>query len=118
MAKLSTRMLPQRATISRLTRASDGRGGYPETLEPVAEKVPCRLAGASLRPYSGIDGQLSAEITRSLYVMPEVDIRAQDVIAVAGVSARLVVQAADPQADGAYRKCLVTEEQPDNLVSE
>lgn len=117
MPQLSDRMLPQRATVWRIGRTPNGRGGYAEVLESVATKVPCRLAGASLSRMIEVDGQMVAEPTRACYFRLGTDVRAQDVLTIVGIAGRLIVQAADPQADGVYLKCLVTEEQPDPLAT-
>lgn len=108
---LSDRMLPQRVRIERVgDREKDGRGGFRETLAPVAEAQRCRLKGASLRTFVDADGQLVSEIQIEAYFEPGADVRAHDVLTLAG-GRRLIVHSADDQADGVYRKAFLTEEQ-------
>lgn len=111
MPALSARMLPQRVKIERPGRTSDGKGGYPETLETVAQAQRCRLKGAALRTFVDTDGQLVSEVQIEAYFDLGADVRPHDTLTLQGSGRRLTVHSADDQADGVYRKAFLTEEQ-------
>lgn len=96
------------ATIRRTIAVRDDEGGRTHS-ERTVGSIMCRVTDAQLAPRTDQQGGLGTDLARSLYCPVGTDIRAGDRVQVGGVW--LHVESAGDQADGAYRKCLVVEEQ-------
>lgn len=114
---MSPRMLPQRVRIERLTRVSDGQRGWVESRILIVAAAACRLGSARLSTFQAQDGQLVSEVQRDAWFKRETDVRVGDVLTLAGQTLELRVESVEIQADGAYRKAKVTDEQPDPGVA-
>ena len=96
-------MLPQRCDIDRPVKAHDGAGGWAETWQRVASAQRCRVGAAGTYTGKAYADTSDPRPQRPVWLLPNVDVREGDRVAVAGVGVFDVVWA-DPQADGAYVK--------------
>ena len=110
--QVSPGMLPQRVRIERIKRVSDGQRGWTESRVLVAAAAACRLGSARLSTFQTQDGKLESEVQRDAWFARETDVRVGDVLVLAGQGTELRVESVEIQADGAYRKAKVTDEQP------
>lgn len=111
MAALSDRMLPHRVAVKRAQRTHDGQGGFRVTgWTTVEAQLACRLTATRLANRTGDNGALRADVTRDLFSRPGSNIRSGDQVWV-GTTIWLV-QTADDQPDGVYRKAYLLAEQP------
>lgn len=109
MAPSIAHLLPQRATIKRVARTANGKGGHTESLAVWKTAVPCRLGGARLTNYVDEDGRLVSDVRRDAWFLPDLALKIRDVLIVDGQTH--IVNSTDRQADGVYRKAILNEEQ-------
>jgi len=101
-------LLNRDATISRITRSTDGQGGWAESFTPqFTSKV--RVSGLSFRERSQGAAEL-AEVSHAIYFESTKDVRRDDRILV-GTTNYDVLSVQSPSVSGVYLRANVKEEQ-------
>lgn len=108
MPAVNPSLFTTRALVRRSVAVRDDEGGRTHSERTVGHLM-CRVTDAQLAPRTDQQGGLGADLARSLYCAAGSDVRAGDRVFLGSLWLR--VESAGDQADGAYRKCLVTEDQ-------